>query len=269
MRYKFHKTSLKRGSSYIKSPEWIANKKATINPKNTKCNCCFAYPIIVALNHQNIKNHTERIVNIIPFMDKYNWEHIDFPAGIRDWKKIEKNNETIALNILQVPHEEKNIIHVYKSKYNHSCKNQVVLLMITDGEKWHYTALTSEQTEKYLDANNLYGWPMCKKLTVNGFKWVTKLDTFNEDFIKNYNEDGDVGYFLDVDTEYPKNLHKMHSDLPFLPEQRKIGKTEKLVCGIEDKEKYVIHINTLKQALNHGLRLINVHRVIEFNQEAW
>ena len=61
----------------------------------------------------------------------------------------------------------------------------------------------------------------------------------------------------------------MHSDLPFLPEQRKIGKTEKLVCGIEDKEKYVIHINTLKQALNHGLRLINVHRVIEFNQEAW
>ena len=61
----------------------------------------------------------------------------------------------------------------------------------------------------------------------------------------------------------------MHSDLPFLPGQRKIGKIEKLVCGIEDKEKYVIHINALKQALNHGLRLINVHRVIEFNQEAW
>ena len=147
MRYKFHKTSLKRGSSYIKSPEWIANKKATINPKNTKCNCCFAYSIIVALNHQNIKNHPERIVNIIPFMDKYNWEDIDFPAGIRDWKKIEKNNESIALNILQVPHDEKNIIHAYKLKYNHMRKNQVVLLMITYGEKWHYTALKSEQTE--------------------------------------------------------------------------------------------------------------------------
>ena len=115
-------------------------------------------------------------------MDKYNWEDTDFPAGIRDWKKNEKNDETIALNILQVPHEEKNIIHAYKSKYNHTRKNQVALL-ITDGEKWHYTALKSEQTEKYLDANNLYGWPMCKKLTVNGFKWVTKLDTFNEDFM--------------------------------------------------------------------------------------
>ena len=55
-------------------------------------------------------------------------------------------------------------------------------------------------------------------MPVNGFKWVTKLDKFNEDFIKNYNEDGDVGYFLDVDIEYPKNLHKMHSDLPFLPD---------------------------------------------------
>ena len=71
---------------------------------------------------------------------------------------------------------------------------------------------------EYLDANNLYGWVMCKKLSVNGFKWVTKLDKFNEDFIKNYNEDGDVGHFLDVDIEYPKNLHKMHSDLPFLPD---------------------------------------------------
>ena len=85
IQYKFHKTSLKRGSSYIKSPEWIANKKATINPKNTKCNCSFAYSIIVALNHQNIKNHPERIVNFIPFVDQYDWSGIDFPAGIIDW----------------------------------------------------------------------------------------------------------------------------------------------------------------------------------------
>ena len=52
MSYKIHKTNLKRGSSYIKSLEWIANKKATINPNNTKCSGCFAYSIIVALNHQ-------------------------------------------------------------------------------------------------------------------------------------------------------------------------------------------------------------------------
>ena len=56
------------------------------------------------------------MVNIIPFKDKYNWDVVDFPARIRDWKKYEKNNESIALNILQVPHEENDIFHVYKSK---------------------------------------------------------------------------------------------------------------------------------------------------------
>ena len=121
---------------------------------------------------------------------------------------------------------------------------------------------------EYLDANNLYGWAMCKKLPVNGFKWVTKLDKSNEDFIKNYNENSNVGYFLDVDVEYPRNLYKMHGDLPFLPDRKKIRKIEKFVCGIEDKDKYVMHINSLKQALNHGLRLINVHRVIQFNHDA-
>ena len=70
-----------------------------------------------------------------------------FSAGIKDWKKFEKSNETIALNILQVPRGERNIVYVYKSKHNHTRKNQVVLLMITDGEKWHYTALKSEHTE--------------------------------------------------------------------------------------------------------------------------
>ena len=107
MSYHIHKTSLKRGNSYIKSPEWLANKKAIINPKNTECSACFAYSVVVALNYQNIRNHPEKITNIIPFINQYNWEDIDFPAGIKDWKKFEKNNETIAINILQVPYNEK------------------------------------------------------------------------------------------------------------------------------------------------------------------
>ena len=107
LHYKISKTNLKRGRSYIKSPEWLANKKAIINPKNTLCSCCFAYSIVVALNHQKIKCHPERIRNIAPYIHDYNWEGIDFPAGIKDWKKFEKNNETIALNILQVPHNGK------------------------------------------------------------------------------------------------------------------------------------------------------------------
>ena len=69
--------------------------------------------------------------------------------------------------------------------------------------------------------------------------------------------------------EYPKKKFSFHKDLPFLPERRKLEKVEKLVCSIEDKEKYVIHIRALKQALNNGLILKDVHRVIKFNQEAW
>ena len=92
---------------------------------------------------------------------------------------------------------------------------------------------------------------------------------FDKKFIKNYNEDSDVRYFLEVDIEYPKQLWGLHKDLPFLPERKKLGKVEKLVCSIEDKEKYVIHKRALKQALNHGSVLKNGHRVIKLNQEAW
>ena len=69
--YNVHKTSLKRGKSYIKSPEWLINKRATINPKN-KDNKCFQYSVTVALNHQNIANHPKRISNIEPFINQYN-----------------------------------------------------------------------------------------------------------------------------------------------------------------------------------------------------
>ena len=77
-----------------------------------------------------------------------------------------------------------------------------------------------------------------------------------------------MGHLLEVDIEYPKQLWSFHKDLPFLLERRKLEKVEKRVCSIEDKEKYVIHIRALKQALNHGLVLKDVHRVIKSNQEA-
>ena len=121
----------------------------------------------------------------------------------------------------------------------------------------------------YGDANNLYEWLMCKKLPVDNFKWVDDLSIFTEDFIKNYDEESDIGYLFVVDVEYPKNLHKLHSDLPFLPERMKINKCTKLVCNVQDKENYPVHVLALKQALNHGLKLTKVHRVIEFRQEDW
>ena len=122
---------------------------------------------------------------------------------------------------------------------------------------------------QYLDANNLYGWAMSKKLPVNGFGWLNS-DEINEDFIKNYNENDDKGYILEVFVKYPKRLHDLHSDLPFLSERMEINKCKKLVCKIySTRKKYVTHINSLKQALNHGLKLKKIHRVIEFNQKEW
>ena len=102
---------------------------------------------------------------------------------------------------------------------------------------------------------------MSEPLPVNGFDWV--------DFIWNYNKDSDKGYILEVDVEYPKILHDLHSDLPFLPEKMKIGKCNKLVCSLYDKKDYVVHIRSLKQALNHRIILKKVHRVTQFNQKAW
>ena len=123
---------------------------------------------------------------------------------------------------------------------------------------------------QYLDANNLYGWTaMSQKLPVNGFKWINDVTGIDEEFIRNYNEDSDKGYILEVDVKYPRKLHDLHNDLPFLPKRMKIDKCKKLVCNLRNKKKYVAHIRSLKQALNHGLKLKKFHRIIEFNQEAW
>ena len=110
---------------------------------------------------------------------------------------------------------------------------------------------------EYLDANILYGWAMSQKLPVNGFKWIEqkKLSKFNEDFIKNHDENGNIGYFLEVDIDCPKELFNLYEDLSFLPESKKVNKVEKLIGSIEDKEKCVIHVSSLKQALDHGLVL--------------
>ena len=105
----------------------------------------------------------------------------------------------------------------------------------------------------YLDVNDLNGWAMSQKFPVNGFKRVKDLSEFNESFFKKYDENNDKGYFLEVDVEYPKKLFSLHKDLPFLPERKKNKKYKKLICTIQDKENYVVHIRALKQALNHGL----------------
>ena len=142
LEYHLHKISLNKGSSYINSPEWIKKKGVTINPKNAKNHLCFQYAITAALNYQNIDCHLERISKIKPFINNYNWKDIEFPSHSKDWRKFECNNKTIALNILYVPYNTKQIKQAYISKYNNERDNQVNLLMITDGtNNWHYFAV--------------------------------------------------------------------------------------------------------------------------------
>ena len=137
---------------------------------------------------------------------------------------------------------------------------------------------------------------MCKKLPLNGCKWANVKD-FDSDFIKNYDDNSDKGYLLEVDVEYPKELHSTHRDFTFLPEKRhklhkefkhkvtneiekahrKVYKIfnithepeNKLIATIQDKKKYAVNISSLKLALKHGLCLKKVYRVIEYNQSDW
>ena len=84
---------------------------------------------------------------------------------------------------------------------------------------------------------------------------VKDVSKFEESFIKSYSEEIDKGYFLEVDVQYPENLHNFHNDLPFLRERKKIEKVEKFITNLHDKTEYVIHIGNSKQALKHGLVL--------------
>ena len=88
------------------------------------------------------------------------------------------------------------------------------------------------------------------------------VSKFDEEFVKNYDEDSNGGYIFVVDVEYPKDWHNLHSDLPFLSERMKITKCSELVCNCYDKKECVVHISALKQALNHGLLLKKALRVI-------
>ena len=139
----------------------------------------------------------------------------------------------------------------------------------------------------YLDANNLYGLAMCKKLPYGDFKWY--YGRMDEKRVLKYCDDDDIGYILEVDLDYPKELHDLHTDYPLAPVFMSINenmlskvqkdihkyfygkdasdeKTNKLVLNVMDKKKYVLHISALKFYLQHGLRLKKVHRAISFKQ---
>ena len=119
------------------------------------------------------------------------------------------------------------VIHKYAKANNKHMKN--------------YDATKESTFLMYVDANNLHGWAMSKKLPIDNFKWEVDLLIFTEDFIKNYDEKSDTGYLFYAEIAYPKNLHKLHADLPFLPHRMKVIKVNKLANSVYDRNNYYLH----------------------------
>ena len=148
-----------------------------------------------------------------------------------------------------------------------------------------YDETAPEKHIMYLDANNLYGWAMSQYLPTGGFKW------HNEEFLllDDYTDTSDKGLILEVDLEYPPELHDLHNDYPLAPEKVKVerdmlstyckeiaekfnmssGLVHKLIPTLGGKEKYVLHHRNLQLYLDLGMKLKKVHRVLEFDQSPW
>ena len=135
--YDLNRITISKGGSYIESPKWLKDKKCTINQKNND-NKCFQYAATLAININSIDKHHQRITKIKPFINNYKRNDINFSATKKDWNKFEVNNKNVALNILYVPFNTKKVEIAYKSKYNLIRDNQIILLMISNGENWHY-----------------------------------------------------------------------------------------------------------------------------------
>ena len=148
MTYHCHRVDLNRGGSYIELPDWVKNKKCCINPKNEEDNECFRWAVITALHHEQLGAHPERISKMRPFIDRYDWSGIKFPTSNNQWKKFEKQNPDVALNVLVIEGELK-IQQGYISKYNTKrakCADVQMYEMYADvekGKKRNYTAIKS------------------------------------------------------------------------------------------------------------------------------
>ncbi|XP_071444738.1 uncharacterized protein [Hetaerina americana] len=129
----------------------------------------------------------------------------------------------------------------------------------------HYDHTKESTYIMYLDANNLYGWALSSPLPRGGFQWSEYKD------VMNIPDDSPKGYILEVDLEYPQELHDSHSELPLCPEKKTPpnGKHVKLLNTLDNKKRYVLHYRNLKQALVKGLKMKYVHRVLEFDQSCW
>ena len=112
----------------------------------------------------------------------------------------------------------------------------------------------------YLDANNLYGWAMCKPFPVGNFEWMS------EEELKKWKNHSCI---LEIDLEYPEDLHDIHNDYPLAPERLKIEGVENLIPNLRNKKRYIIHHESLKLYESLGLKIKKIHRGIKIREEAW
>ena len=134
--------------------------------------------------------------------------------------------------------------------------------------------------------NNLYGWAMSEYLPYGGFKWLKNVDEFD---VMSVSEKSPIGYFLEVDLEYPDELHELHNDYPLAPEKLavssdmlskyckeiadkyeiKVGNIKKLIPNLGNKTDYVVHYRNLQLYLSLGMKLTKSHRMLNFKQSDW
>ena len=137
-----------------------------------------------------------------------------------------------------------------------------------------------------LDMNNLYGWAMSEYLPYSSFEWLKNIDKFD---VMSINDKSPIGYFLEVDLEYPDELHELHNDFPLAPEkvtvssdmllkyckkiadkyEIKVGDIKKLIPNLGNKTNYVVHYRNLQLYLSLGMKLTKIHRVLKFKQSDW
>ena len=132
----------------------------------------------------------------------------------------------------------------------------------------YYEPLVPPSVLKYIDCNGLYSKAMMLFLPTGQFIELdeTEFDMFTSDYILQLDDEGEYGYWFQVDIEYPSEIHDIHNCLPFFPEKKKVNNVTQLVCTLENKVMYSTHYTMLKLALKHGLKLTKIHKVIKFKQ---
>lgn len=166
---------------------------------------------------------------------------------LQDIEMIRFIQKGIRGGIVQCPKRHSKANNKYMSDYNENLPSSYLM---------------------YLDANNLYGWAMSQLLPESGFEWVDNIANFSLDSIS---DNSNHGYILEVDLEYPWDIHDSHNSLPFCCETKvpPHSKNSKLIADLNNKVKYVIHYKNLQQCLKHGLKLSKIHRILKFKQSSW